>query len=109
MVLQPRGCGRVGRRRTNIVEVGSPSGGPTSAFPGVLMAEPGRWTSTGRALRALSTGPPRLDGEVSHLPGTVVSRRCTVTTTGTTTDTKKTTTPRKARSRDGSPRESRVQ
>jgi hypothetical protein len=32
MVLQPRGCGRVGRRRTYIVEEGSPLGGPSSAF-----------------------------------------------------------------------------
>lgn len=32
-----------------------------------------------------------------------------MTTPGTTTDTKKTTTPRKGRSRDGSPREPRVQ
>ena len=32
-----------------------------------------------------------------------------MTTTGTTTDTKKTTTPRKGRSRDGSPRDRRLQ
>lgn len=41
MVLQPRGCGRVGRRRTYIVEEGSPLGGPSSAFLDTLGARDG--------------------------------------------------------------------
>ena len=87
MVLQPRGCGRVGRRRTNIVRVGPPSGGPTFAFPGPVVTRDAAHRLDVAAIvhrtasaTSLSTGRPGPTG-CRRCATRLRRRRCTVTTT----------------------------
>ena len=72
MVLQPRGCGRVGRRRTYIVKEGSPFGGPSFAFACIwLMWRPTshrvRGSRGAHSERSVAVGP-----QLCSVPGRVV-------------------------------------
>ena len=78
MVLQPRGCGRVGRRRTSF-RTGPPPGWPCFAFPRPSSLDRGpafrpqvasatRLSTTGRRRRRLSAPPGIVAAEVMCMP-----------------------------------------